>query len=1154
MKAKLSLFLILTISSLTLLGQTNVGDTISGTWSASNSPYIISGTPVIPEFKILVIKPGVTVLFQTKNSGISIQRLARLIAKGTKDSLITFKYYQDGTYETLPELWNGFSNRGSIDMTNCVIRNAGRVFDMYAYAEGCSSRGSETSLDSCNISYCIEVIKAYAGASGSSGCASTSVGSCRVYVNNCIISSNKYVFNFSSSSGYNARGEVSGRIRNNLIYDNDFGIHCGGSGPLDLEISNNNILLSTNYGIELNINSSSSYSQPEIFNNIICNNKMGISLTSTTAIPVDYNDIWNNVTDCDGFTCSSTNISADPRFINTLPDWQKYCIIDSLSPCIDKGDPSGINLFDGSVSDIGFYQFIQIPVAPIPVFPENDNSTTSTSNFVWETVGNLTQYQIQIDSVNSFLSPIINEIIQDKSYTEIEDLNFNQSYHWRVRAINEKGNGDWSSISNFSIKKTYSNTSFLNPIDSSILIPIDPIISWVHIDSSTNYSVQVSTHPFFQDEIEVLSTSDNKIRFALTEPATQYFARIRTQYNNYYSDFSEPITFITRPNGFCTKYIPDSIFADGFSNKLLIKNDFAFVGGLGTLHIFYLDGDKWQLEDIINYNVNYAVEIAASENLLVTSCNDNLYVYNRSDNEWKLKHHIQNRIRNIQIDDNDFIYHTFRDIDGIYMLKNIGDEFNRIIPNEFSDYCVNRNYLVLSRQKDVNYPERPLIYIYKKVNESWLLYSSIPEKDYVNEISMFGDFIACRYANKIKVYKRDGDNWYFQDSISLDGKFDFEYYGKNQVIIYGDYLLIGSPYDNTCGESAGGAYLYHRDDFDRWKFVSVIYPDGINANNRFGISVSMGEHYALIGSSNKYSFQDPYDNNVSFLQGINNTPSSPILEEPYDETCVDPIELVDLSWQKVSDYDNFRVQVSKDSSFIHLVYDTIGTGETFISLLNSYDSLLFWRVKVTNANGTSSWSNRFKFKNNYTPSEIKLSNYRVPLYTDDDFFIAKIFTVDKDQSNSYKYSFVAGEGDNYNKKFIIKSDSLFLKSMLTYKDPDTLSIRIKTDDGRWATFEQSFKLIIGKIEVFTNEIDDALFKEIDIYPNPVNGIGTFRYPANETIRLELYNSSGELVQILQDTDQNGVSKVDFSSWNPGIYIFRIISDNRTIHTGKIVRE
>ena len=80
----------------------------------------------------------------------------------------------------------------------------------------------------------------------------------------------------------------------------------------------------------------------------------------------------------------------------------------------------------------------------------NNTVTCDTSlNFSWNAVVGAYNYQIQIDTVNSFDGPDLWDVSGLNLTTTFSTLPPNQVYYWRVRGYNNKCTGEWSDIWNF---------------------------------------------------------------------------------------------------------------------------------------------------------------------------------------------------------------------------------------------------------------------------------------------------------------------------------------------------------------------------------------------------------------------------------------------------------------------------------------------------------------------------------------------------------------------------------------------------------------------------------------------------------------------------------------------------------------------------------
>ena len=73
-----------------------------------------------------------------------------------------------------------------------------------------------------------------------------------------------------------------------------------------------------------------------------------------------------------------------------------------------------------------------------------------------------------------------------------------------------------------------------------------------------------------------------------------------------------------------------------------------------------------------------------------------------------------------------------------------------------------------------------------------------------------------------------------------------------------------------------------------------------------------------------------------------------------------------------------------------------------------------------------------------------------------------------------------------------------------------------------------------------------------LFPNPADDQLTISYNQEGVYILECYDLSGKLVQ--SETITNSEQVINISSLNSGMYLYRIKDGNKTIQTGKLIRE
>ena len=91
--------------------------------------------------------------------------------------------------------------------------------------------------------------------------------------------------------------------------------------------------------------------------------------------------------------------------------------------------------------------------APTLVFPQSDAEDLDTQiNFIWNKVSNATQYVFQISRNSSFTNLRINETVNDTTFNA-NNLSYNTTFYWRVRAKKGNSNSNWSEARSFSVKE-----------------------------------------------------------------------------------------------------------------------------------------------------------------------------------------------------------------------------------------------------------------------------------------------------------------------------------------------------------------------------------------------------------------------------------------------------------------------------------------------------------------------------------------------------------------------------------------------------------------------------------------------------------------------------------------------------------------------------
>ncbi|TKJ42388.1 hypothetical protein CEE37_01525 [candidate division LCP-89 bacterium B3_LCP] len=325
MKVTMTLFIVgllgfvLTSSA---FADTNVSGTVSGLWDAAGSPYIVQGDLFVPADSVLIIEPGVTVIFED-NYEFEVNGIVEAI--GAEEDSIYFT--------TDPGItWGGFiyqDNADTSSFTYCLFENAdtspsgyGGVFYLYqsnAIVEHSTFQHNEANRGAAMYSLWGHVQFRYNVCWDNQ----VDIGGGAINFGNDENSVVEYCVFHDNSSGLNG-----GAI---YFWDD----HC--------QVLNCTVVQNSSPAVLSSNGSTSSF-----VNCIFWDNTMGSVYSAT------YSDIgggWPGI----------GNINEDPQFVD--PDNDDFHLL-ANSPCIDAGNPGSPADPDGTIADMGAYYFDQPGFVP----------------------------------------------------------------------------------------------------------------------------------------------------------------------------------------------------------------------------------------------------------------------------------------------------------------------------------------------------------------------------------------------------------------------------------------------------------------------------------------------------------------------------------------------------------------------------------------------------------------------------------------------------------------------------------------------------------------------------------------------------------------------------------------------------------------------
>ena len=191
---------------------------------------------------------------------------------------------------------------------------------------------------------------------------------------------------------------------------------------------------------------------------------------------------------------------------------------------------------EGKWSDVAeFVIILQGPSAPVLSLPSNGFITSdNTPLFDWSDITDAANYELQVDNIDSFDSPDIDENnLTSSTYTASSSL-ADGKYYWHVRAKDSAGNwGGWSGTWSFTIDtKAPAAPTLSSPSDGSTTNNETPTFEWSDINDAANYELQVDDKENFLSRPDMVIADSNSTSSTYTASDITdgtYYWRVRAK-------------------------------------------------------------------------------------------------------------------------------------------------------------------------------------------------------------------------------------------------------------------------------------------------------------------------------------------------------------------------------------------------------------------------------------------------------------------------------------------------------------------------------------------------------------------------------------------------------------------------------------------------
>lgn len=163
--------------------------------------------------------------------------------------------------------------------------------------------------------------------------------------------------------------------------------------------------------------------------------------------------------------------------------------------------------------------------------PANESTDVSYSsvNLYFKYRSNISKYHIQLDTVPTFDSPLLNDAIEGASsssyaYRNYKNLLQGTDYYWRVRDCQQNDTSGWSAVWRFTTRTTLPAPTLTAPANQTgSYSPSDATFTWSAVEGATSYILQVADNGQFSPSLIQLTTTSSTAMVDLPASSILYW-------------------------------------------------------------------------------------------------------------------------------------------------------------------------------------------------------------------------------------------------------------------------------------------------------------------------------------------------------------------------------------------------------------------------------------------------------------------------------------------------------------------------------------------------------------------------------------------------------------------------------------------------------
>ncbi|MBE2280665.1 MAG: hypothetical protein IAE91_09750 [Ignavibacteriaceae bacterium] len=184
----------------------------------------------------------------------------------------------------------------------------------------------------------------------------------------------------------------------------------------------------------------------------------------------------------------------------------------------------------------------------------NSKGINRNLTFKWNKSKRAETYRLQVSNLPGFNGLVKVDTVLGDTLINISDLDLYTNYFWRVKAINQIGESNWSEVFSFKTKGVALAPNLISPSNNTVN-QNPQVVQFIwnkageQIEAIQNYRLQISTSPLFEnDSLFVnLVTTDTTRTVNLFISQKTYYWRVSAANENGTGDWSAVFRFRTAP-------------------------------------------------------------------------------------------------------------------------------------------------------------------------------------------------------------------------------------------------------------------------------------------------------------------------------------------------------------------------------------------------------------------------------------------------------------------------------------------------------------------------------------------------------------------------------------------------------------------------------